>query len=80
MQEYSLDSEPEWQDYGRTLKEGDYLNPVLYARKWRVWTPKYTALRVIQENVKIGGKYKDIFMATTDKEVMKTVKNIAKFM
>ena len=35
--------------------------------------------RFIQENVNIGGKYKDIFMATTEKEVMKTVKNIAKF-
>ena len=36
--------------------------------------------RLIQENVNIGGKYKDIFIGTTEKEVMKTVKNIIKFM
>ena len=36
--------------------------------------------RLIQENVNIGGKYKDIFIGTTEKEVMKTVKNIIKYM
>ena len=38
------------------------------------------SVQVNTENVNICVKYKDIFMATTDKEVMKTVKNLAKLL